>query len=350
MAINFNNDRNNLLNINRDIDSNQMSFLPNFLTDLFSGNPEDIQIGEEGSAIDKAKDALEKNKQKELPSVEDVLKGDISSLGLPSDNLTAMKIANFDEMFSGGQKTMKDFAVPGYENLDYSGFKRPDIDTEPFSVNEVLPNEGITKNVRYRDMILNDLRNLKDNLSQKKDTFTEGLASIKDKGFNLLDFVKGGGTMGLIGKNIFGAPDPRGNFLREYYGGEDGSNVQDGMIQSGLMRGYAPVSGGIFGSNRTYGLQNAYDKRINTIMKTLARKYGDPNYRGTDTKLDERLAKLREEKRREAEALNRFVQKQAEKGADRGVGPGGSGSRRGAADIPDRNRGSYATDDTASFF
>lgn len=71
---------------------------------MFSGNPEDIQIGEEGSAIDKAKDALEKNKQKELPSVEDVLKGNISSLGLPSDNLTAMKIENFDEMFGGGQK------------------------------------------------------------------------------------------------------------------------------------------------------------------------------------------------------------------------------------------------------
>ena len=36
--------------------------------------------------------------------------------------------------------------------------------------------------------------------------------------------------------------------------------------------------------------------------------------------------------------------------ADRGIGPGGSGSRRGASDISDRNRGSYATDDTASFF
>jgi hypothetical protein len=35
---------------------------------------------------------------------------------------------------------------------------------------------------------------------------------------------------------------------------------------------------------------------------------------------------------------------------DRGIGPGGSGSRRGAADIPDRDRSSYATDDTASFF
>jgi hypothetical protein len=32
------------------------------------------------------------------------------------------------------------------------------------------------------------------------------------------------------------------------------------------------------------------------------------------------------------------------------IGPGGTGSRRGDSDIPDRNRGGYATDDTASFF
>ena len=37
-------------------------------------------------------------------------------------------------------------------------------------------------------------------------------------------------------------------------------------------------------------------------------------------------------------------------GANTPTGPGGTGSRRGASDIPDRNRGSYATDDTASFF
>jgi len=37
-------------------------------------------------------------------------------------------------------------------------------------------------------------------------------------------------------------------------------------------------------------------------------------------------------------------------GGDTPIGPGGTGSRRGDSDIPDRNRGGYATDDTASFF
>ena len=37
-------------------------------------------------------------------------------------------------------------------------------------------------------------------------------------------------------------------------------------------------------------------------------------------------------------------------GANIPTGPGGTGSRRGASDIPDRNRGNYSTDDTADFF
>jgi hypothetical protein len=44
------------------------------------------------------------------------------------------------------------------------------------------------------------------------------------------------------------------------------------------------------------------------------------------------------------------MEKIAEKGADVGVGPGGSGSRRGDADIGDSQRGGFATDDTAGFF
>jgi hypothetical protein len=142
------------------------------------------------------------------------------------------------------------------------------------------------------------------------------LKSIKDKGFDILDFIKGGGLSGLLAKTFLGEQDPRATFLRDYYGGEDGSNLTStGSIASGLMAGYNPVSGsnflnkisgGIF-PGRTFGLQNAYDKRIATIMKTLARKYGDPNYKGTDTKLDERLEKLREEKRKEKEALNTSI-------------------------------------------
>jgi len=37
-------------------------------------------------------------------------------------------------------------------------------------------------------------------------------------------------------------------------------------------------------------------------------------------------------------------------GGDTPIGPGGTGSRRGDSDIGDKDRGGYATDDTASFF
>jgi len=56
------------------------------------------------------------------------------------------------------------------------------------------------------------------------------------------------------------------------------------------------------------------------------------------------------EREAKAAAANRAGQIAAEVGADKGTGPGGSGSRRGAADISDSARGGFATDDTASFF
>jgi len=142
------------------------------------------------------------------------------------------------------------------------------------------------------------------------------LKSIKDKGFDILDFIKSGGITGAIAKTFLGEQDPRATFLRDYYGGEDGSNLTStGSIASGLMAGYNPVSGsnflnkisGGFLPGQTFGLQNAYDRRIAAIRNTLARKYGDPNYKGDKTKLDERLEKLREEKRKEKEALNTSI-------------------------------------------
>jgi hypothetical protein len=137
------------------------------------------------------------------------------------------------------------------------------------------------------------------------------LQSIKDGGSKLLDFIQGGGIVGNIIGGFLPEQSPEAIFMRDYYGGEDGSNLTStGSIASGLMKGYNPISGGFlnmisggkFGQPTTYGLQNAYDRRIATIRNTLARKYGDPNYKGDKTKLDERLEKLREEKRKEAEA------------------------------------------------
>ena len=140
------------------------------------------------------------------------------------------------------------------------------------------------------------------------------LESIKDKGFDILDFIKGGGLSGLVAKTFLGEQDPRATFLRNYYGGEDGSNLTStGSIASGLMAGYNPVSGsnflnkisGGFLPGQTFGLQNAYDRRIAAIRNTLATKYKDGNY--DNTLLDERLEKLREEKRKEKEALNTSI-------------------------------------------
>jgi hypothetical protein len=172
---------------------------------------------------------------------------------------TIMKMANFDEMF--GPKTFTDSmgnvrTVPGEERF-------------------TLPEEK-----------------------------TGILQSIKDGGSKLLDFIKGGGIAGNLIGGLLPEQNPDAIFMRDYYGGEDGSNLtSSGSIASGLMAGYNPVSGGLFGKPVTYGLQNAYDRRIKAIENTLLKKYGSKDYIGDNTKLDETLEKIREEKRKEAEAL-----------------------------------------------
>ena len=220
MAINFNKDNSGLINLSRNIDTNQMAFLPDFFTNMFSGNPEDIQLGEEGSPIDKTKDFLEKNKQKSLPSPEDVLKGNVSSLNLPSNNLTAMAISNYDNLF--GPQTVTDaFGV----NRSTLGFARPDINTSPFNVNEVT-SDGITNNVRFRDMLFNDLRNLpsdlrtslgttKDALTKDVSGLTNFLTNVKDKGIDMLGSGKDIALRG-IGSIIGG---PVGGFIGSLIGG-----------------------------------------------------------------------------------------------------------------------------------
>ena len=99
--------------------------------------------------------------------------------------------------------------------------------------------------------------------------------------------------------------DPRQITLEQLY------DVKDGTIQSGLMKGYNPVSGNPF--NPTFGLQDAYQERIDTIEKTLADKYPDGDY--SDTQLDERLTALKEAKAKEADALG-ITQADAQRDAE----------------------------------
>tara|TARA_R100001126_G_scaffold51023_1_gene28785 strand:- start:32 stop:814 length:783 start_codon:yes stop_codon:yes gene_type:complete len=93
------------------------------------------------------------------------------------------------------------------------------------------------------------------------------------------DYIQGGGMIGIVARGIgslLPERDPRQTALDNFYG-----SVSNGTIQSGLMAGYNPVSGGALnfltggrlGEPTNYGLQRAYQKRIDTRTdpKTLAR-------------------------------------------------------------------------------
>ena len=125
----------------------------------------------------------------------------------------------------------------------------------------------------------------------------------------LANYFQSGGIMGMATNflgNLSPNMDPRQAALRNYYGY---NNI--GQVPSGLMQGYNPVSGGFlntitggrFGQPTNYGLQNAYQKRIDTINKTLAKKYADGDY--SDTQLDERLKQLENAKIQESMMLDR---------------------------------------------
>jgi hypothetical protein len=128
-------------------------------------------------------------------------------------------------------------------------------------------------------------------------------------GQKIKDFITSGGITGNIIRGIgslLPKQDPRFSAIRNYYRDPTGASVgldSIGRIQSGLMAGYSPVSGGFlnmitggrFGDPTRYGLQRAYQKRIDTIKKTLAKKQSDV--------LTARLAEIEAEKARELQAL-----------------------------------------------
>jgi hypothetical protein len=133
-----------------------------------------------------------------------------------------------------------------------------------------------------------------------------------DEEFNLMDYIPYVGDKSAfqgIMSAIIPQQDSRFTDIRSYYGGPDNLDSM-GRIKTGLMAGYAPVSGGFlntitggkYGSPTTYGLQRAYQKRIDTINKTLKRRR-KKGLSDDDTVLDERLAKLKAEKAAEQKAL-----------------------------------------------
>ena len=121
------------------------------------------------------------------------------------------------------------------------------------------------------------------------------------------DFEKGlkklmqGGLGGFLSE-ILPQDPPEVKAIKDFYAKKFGV-TSGGSVGSGIMAGYNPVSGGLFGSPLNIGLQRAYQQRINMIKNTLAKKYADGDYSGTQ--LDEKLTELQKLKTEEQMAMEK---------------------------------------------
>jgi hypothetical protein len=167
------------------------------------------------------------------------------------------------------------------------------------------------KEAIYQDRIMN--RNLPGFASQPQYTIRnqltrglrEGLGSIKDKAANLFGSGKdlalrgigsiiGGPVGSLIGSAIGKIKmSPEQRAMRDFYGNEFGLD-DIGRVQSGVMKGYSPVS--MFGN---VGLNQAIDKRIEKINQTLAKQK-----KNKSKVLEKRLKELKELRAKESAAAS----------------------------------------------
>jgi hypothetical protein len=191
----------------------------------------------------------------------------------------------------------------GDENVPGMGKKAIDFIDQPvqFGMRANHPMKGfLDKNFNYKA------------LNQgTADATANWLNQNQGEGINLSNFFPGKamyeGIAGMLPKM-----DPRQVALRNAYGYDNAGRVPQGE----LMAGYNPVSGGFlntltggkFGKEPTYGLQGAYDKRIGTIDKTLAKWEADEEKYGERLKTTELYARrkaLEEAKAAELNMLNK---------------------------------------------
>ncbi len=233
---------------------------------------------------------------------------------------------NFNNIYgSGYDETIGAPGASPFLNMSQSDFNKQMFETGPFSdpygqkladynrnpmmdpLNQKIVDklrEDRTMDAKYTDEELIDMygnQNFKGGMFEDEE----------DEKFNVMDYIPFVGDKSIMQGILRALPqnDPRATSIRDYYGGQ-GNLTSTGSIASGLMTGYNPVSGGFlntitggrFGSPTKYGLQRAYEKRINTIQDTLKRKDSQV--------LRDRLDKLREEK---AAELNSLQQAQSRK-------------------------------------
>lgn len=249
----------------------------------------------------------------------------VTNSGIVNTNAFINSGGNFNNIYgSGYDETIGAPGASPFLNMSQSDFNKQMFETGPFSdpygqkladynrnpmmdpLNQKIVDklrEDRTMDAKYTDEELIDMYG--------NQNFKGGMFEDEEENFNVMDYIPFVGDKSIMQGILKALPqnDPRATSIRDYYGGQ-GNLTSTGSIASGLMTGYNPVSGGFlntitggrFGSPTKYGLQRAYEKRINTIQDTLKRKNSQV--------LRDRLDKLREEK---AAELNSLQQAQSRK-------------------------------------
>ena len=221
----------------------------------------------------------------------------------------------------GYQNQVNNFVIDNEDYQEIPGFNFIDAPIEtPFIQRAFKPEFRPFLN---NPAVQNPLEKIESGVTSVIDKTKSGIG----KGFNLGKAAIGGiaslvsGVPGLgFLLNALGPMSPEDKAMRDFYGSEFGLD-DIGRVQSGIMAGYNPVS--LFGST---GLNQAIDKRIARIQKTLKKKKSDT--------LQKRLKELQDLKAKEAAASAKALEAQR-RGRRPGTGgdgpPGTSGIKDTAA-------------------
>ena len=205
------------------------------------------------------------------------------------------------------------------------------VENNPYGTN---PNTGNPytqpRTIADQNAVLGQTNETNNVLNNAKNLGIAGLDNVIEIGGKSIDVGKslaGAALSSMVGipgiglaLNALPERDQRQNELDNLY------DVENGTIQSGLMKGYNPVSGNPLDPN--FGLQDAYQDRIDTIEETIERKSdADKNY--DKTELQNRINQLEIDKAKEADILNLY---------EGDINPEGTGDASIAEKIAENNR------------
>jgi len=233
------------------------------------------------------------------------------------------------------------------QNLERFADNRFEDSEEIPGFNFVDAPTSLKSRIQNPEFLNNPRRGIIDNLILSKGNPDASLVNktknIGKKGFNIgkqglltaLGFATGI-PLGILG--MLPERDYRQNTVDNFYSDPSTRGL---MSQIPGMDQYNTVSGGLFGTDTTYGLGGAIDKRIARIQKTLKKKKSKV--------LQQRIKDLQELKAREAKALADARAKQAEslesqRRGRRPTAPSGGGTRDDQGDRSSGQTGGYSYD------